>query len=206
MHGPFFITLNKFDWKNMPTISEDFVACPPRFIMTHTILVLIGGNPLAPNFQTGTGRFFLEDANTGPGTCFLRNAPFLSLDRFDAFLLFAGPNGNNTAALPNNVGLFLTSDMHGCQFMAYGPDRNNLTVEHNNFIGDPTQYATRYATIQAQNHAVFIALRPVQNAQPAANEYNFQLGANVIGMRKADGWHFFVRIATTEAYGGTREL
>lgn len=190
----------------MPSLTESFNDSPQVFIMSHTILVLAGGNPAQPNFQTGTGRFLLEDANTGPGTCFLRNASLLTWDRFNAFLLFAGPNAANAAALPNDVDRFITNDLSGCQFMAYGPDRNNLTVEHNNYIANNAQYALQYAAIQAQNHAVFIALRPVNNANPNADEYNFQLGANVVGVRKADGWHFYVRVATTQHYGGTREL
>lgn len=190
----------------MPSLTQEFNESPQRFIMTHTILVLAGGNPAAPNFQTGIGRFLLEDANTGPGTCFLRNASFFTWDRFNAFLLFAGPNNDNVAALPNTVDRFITNDLSGCQFMAYGPDRHTLTVEHNNHIANNAQYAIRYAHIQAQNHPVFIALRPVNNAHPGHDQYNFPLGANVVGVRKANGWHFFVRVATTQHYGGTREI
>ena len=28
----------------------------------------------------------------------------------------------------------------------------------------------------------------------------------MVGVRKADGWHFFVRVATTQHFGGTREI
>jgi len=90
--------------------------------------------------------------------------------------------------------------------MAYGADRHNLTVEHNNYINNNAQYAARYAQIQAQNHPIFVALRPVNNPKPNPDEYNFLLGANVVGVRKADSWHFFVRVATTQQYGGTREI
>jgi len=85
----------------MSSLTTEFNASPQRFIMTHTILVIAGGNPAQPNFRTGIGRFRLEDANTGPGTCFLRNASFTTFDRFNAFLLFAAPNNDNVAALPN---------------------------------------------------------------------------------------------------------
>ncbi len=189
----------------MPSLTEEFNVSPQRFIATHTILVIGGGNPAQPNFQTGIGRFTLEDANTGPGTCFLRNASFFTWDRFNAFLLFASPNNHNVSVLPNTVDRFITNDLSGCQFMAYGPDRHNLTVEHNNHIADNTQYALRYAEIQAENHPVFIALRPVNNDHPNPDQYNWMLGANVVGVRKDDGWHFFVRVATTQQHRATRE-
>jgi hypothetical protein len=190
----------------MASLTQEFDASPQTFIMTHSILVLGGGNPAQPNFQTGAGKFVLEDANTGPGTCFLRKASYIAWDYFNAFLLFASPNNDNVAALPNTVDRFVTNDLSGCQFMAYGPSRDNLTVEHNNQIANNALYAARYAQIQAQHHVIFIALRPVNNANPNADEYNFQLGANVVGVRKADGWHFFVRVATTQHFGGTREI
>ena len=188
------------------SLSSDFKNSPQVWIMTHTYLVIQGNNPSGPAFTTGTASFRFEDANTGPGTCFLRKAGLLDFDCFKAFLLTAAPNSDNSFALPNDVDLFLTADMHGCQFFAYGADRNHLTVEHNNYITTPASYGVRHGVVTGGVHATTIALRPVTAPQPAADEYNFALGANVVGLRKDDGWHFFVRTSTTQAYGGTREL
>ncbi|MEM7422294.1 MAG: hypothetical protein AAF334_01150 [Pseudomonadota bacterium] len=188
------------------SITSEFTASPQVWIMTHTYLVLQGNNPAGPNFNTGSQYVRFTDANTGPGTCFLESASWFSLDRFKAFLLTADPNSDNSHALPNDVNFFLTADMHGCQFLAYGADRNNLTVEHNNYFANPANYAVQHAAINGGGHNVMIALRPANVAAPAADQYNFPMGANVVGVRKADGWHFYVRVSTTQAYGGTREL
>ncbi len=97
----------------MASLTQEFDASPQTFIMTHSILVLGGGNPSQPNFQTGAGKFVLEDANTGPGTCFLRKASYIAWDYFKAFLLFASPNNDNVAALPNTVDRVVTDDLSG---------------------------------------------------------------------------------------------
>ena len=72
------------------------------------------------------------------GAC---SAGLVDFDGFKAFLPTAAPNADNSCALPNDVDFFLTADMRGCQFLAYGADRNNLTVEHDNCIAAPVCYA-----------------------------------------------------------------
>ena len=46
-----------------------------------------------------------------------------------------------TSRRSNTVDRFVTNDLSGCQFMAYGPSRDNLTVEHNNQIANNALYA-----------------------------------------------------------------
>ena len=55
-------------------------------------------------------------------------------------------NNNNLYALPTQQPdeyYMLTDAMNGCQFLAYGPDRQHVTVEHNNYIDTPANYVTR---------------------------------------------------------------
>jgi hypothetical protein len=102
---------------------------------------------------------------------------------------------------------FLTADMSGCQFLAYGPDRNNLTVEHNNYFGPgAASYVARYNLIHGAGHAVFMALRPSAVVTAQADEYYIIEGANVIGVKKPDGWHFYARTRTDRGFGPTKEL
>jgi hypothetical protein len=82
-----------------------------------------------------------------------------------------------------------------------------LTVEHNNYFGPgAASYTARYNLIHQQGHAVFIALRPSTVATNAADHYYIIEGANVVGVKKAGGWHFYARTRTDRAFGPTREL
>jgi hypothetical protein len=97
--------------------------------------------------------------------------------------------------------------MSGCQFLAYGPNRNHLTVEHNNYFrsGGAT-YVKRYNQVQGAGHAIFISLWPSANVTQYPDEYYIIEGANVVGVKKADRCHFYSRTRTDSGYGPTREL
>ena len=97
------------------------------------------------------------------------SAGLFDFDAFKAFLLTAAPNPDNSCALPNDVDLFLTADMRGCQFLAYGADRNNLKVEHNNCIAAPANYGARHGAVAGGGHATMISLRPVAAVCAGAN-------------------------------------
>ncbi|GLQ98824.1 hypothetical protein [Dyella mobilis] len=191
------------------SVTSDFSGSPQTWIMTHRFVTptasYIGA---AGALATGNGSFRFEDAGAGGGGNLLKPAGWKDLlDYFNAFYLGATPNQNNNIALSNQNSLFLTADLSGCQFLAYGPDRNNLTVEHNNFFaGGNAAYVARYNLIQGAGHAVFIALRPSAIATQQADEYYIIEGANIIGVKKADGWHFYARTRTDRAFGPTREL
>ncbi len=103
-----------------------------------------------------------------------------------AYYLLGLPNNNNSYALPNDVPFMITMHLSGCQFMAYGPDRDHVTVEHNNYITAPGNYALRQGVVAAANHAFFFQVRPGIEYQP------MQL-ANVVGIRGGTGWQFYLR-------------
>jgi hypothetical protein len=194
------------------SVTSEFDANPQVWIMTHRFVVPIASYVGAPgSIPTGVGRLkFHEDPFGALGGCLLRLAPDLNdADCAYAFFLAAAPNNDNSAALPNGTPRFLTCDLSGCQFLAYGPNRNNLTVEHNNYVGGGgVNYTNRYNLINGQGHAVFIALRPNFAAPqfPAVDEYDPTLGANVVGVYTGTGWHFYARKKTDRQFGPTVEL
>ena len=106
-------------------------------------------------------------------------------------------NNNNEYALPTQIPspyFMLTDGMNGCQFIAYGPDRQHVTVEHNNFIANPANYATRLNQVQQQNHAYLFHISGGVNNQITNGTYNRMQGINIIGdYTKASGWRFWVR-------------
>lgn len=190
------------------TVNSEFAANPALWIMTHRYVVPTASYVGAPGaLPTGDGAFLFEATDRGVNGYILRTAGWSALfDYFNAFYLAALPNQDNNVALTNTSSLFLTADLSGCQFLAYGPDRNNLTVEHNNYIGGGVTYAGRYAAIQGANHAVFMALRPSTVVTANADEYYIIEGANIVGQKRADGWHFFARKRSDRGFGPTNEL
>jgi hypothetical protein len=191
------------------SVTSEFEASPQKWIMTHRFVTPTASYVGAPGaLATGNGSFKFEDAGAGGGGNLLRTAGWSDLaNYFNAFFLSAQPNQDNSVALSNTNNLFLTADMSGCQFLAYGPDRNNLTVEHNNyFTGGGATYLNRYNLVHGAGHNIFVALRPSAGVTQAANEYYIIEGANVVGVKKGDGWHFYSRTRTDRGYGPTREL
>jgi hypothetical protein len=193
----------------MMSVTSEFNANPQTWIMTHRFVTPAASYVGAPGaLPTGDGSFRFEDAGAGGGGNLLRIAGWGDvLDYFNAFYLSAAPNQNNNVALSNTNNRFLTADLSGCQFLAYGPNRLNLTVEHNNHLaGGAAAYLARYNLIQGAGHAVFIALRPSAIVTRQADEYYIVEGANIVGVKKADGWHFYARTRTDRGFGPTTEL
>jgi hypothetical protein len=173
------------DYKMAGGLNKQFMANPVFFMRHHFIHVPVGaGGGLLAN---GRGRFGLTAI--AHGGCMLGNFASTSLfaHPIDAYFLLANPNNLNVQALPNNVRFMFTNHLNGCQFLAYGPNRNNLTVEHNNWLAGPAaNYPNRVNAIAAAGHAYFFRVRP-------GIDYNIMQGANVVGVRGGGGWQFYVR-------------
>jgi len=89
---------------------------------------------------------------------------------------------------------FFTPDMSGCLFAAYGPNDQNLTVEHVNVrtAAALVPIAARLAIIVAAGHAFCRVLSPTPFIHPNVTLYN--TGANVIGvLNPVGGWTFHFR-------------
>lgn len=191
------------------SVSTEFASDPVTWITTHRFVTPTASYVGAPGaFTTGDGSFKFEDAGAGGGGYLLKKAGTFDLvNYFNAFYLAALPNNDNTAVLTSAHSRFLNADLSGCQFLAYGTSRSALTVEHNNyFAGGAATYAGRYAQITGMGYNIVISLRPSPGPTANAHEYNILEGANVVGIKQADGWHFHVRKQTDRAVGTTMEL
>lgn len=156
--------------------NSDFVAEPRTFILAKAILVPGG-------LAAGEGYFTLADNNAT--SCLLRAST--SAGDLRGFYVKPLPNANNAFALPVTSDYMFTDLLNGCQFLAYGLDRFNVTVEHNNFIDAPANYPARYDAVHGANHPYFFSFRP-------GIDYDIKQGACIIGtFDPGSGWHFWVR-------------
>ncbi|EFA7747765.1 TPA: hypothetical protein OF519_005169 [Escherichia coli] len=103
---------------------------------------------------------------------------------------------NNVYSLPSQQRgkyYMFTDAMNGCQFLAYGPDRQHITVEHNNYISYHDNYITRLNFIKEQQHNYFFHLSAGGNDIPNGL-YNSLQGINIVGeYTTINGWRFWVR-------------
>jgi hypothetical protein len=174
-------------------LNKEFIAGPVQFMASNFIYAPDNG------LVNGVGQLGLTSVSTRP-TKSCRIGPFASTTPeasskwhgfgshpISAYYLLGHPQQDNANVLPTTVRFMLTMHLSGCQFLAYGPDRFNVTVEHNNYIGGiGGDYVAHHAQIQGANHPYFFALRP-------GIDYDPMLLANVVGIRDANGWHFYVR-------------
>ncbi|HXC06993.1 MAG TPA: hypothetical protein VNZ86_19675 [Bacteroidia bacterium] len=167
------------------SLTTDFLANPIAFMRTQSILI--------PAQVTG-GNGHFQFAAQGAHAAVLQNAGAGNIPGY-----YAQPvaNNNNVFALPTQQPAtysMLTDAMNGCQFLAYGPDRQHITIEHNNFIGNPALYAARLNTITLQNHAYFLHLTATGVNNIPGGTYDPASGLNVVGQyTTANGWRFYVR-------------
>lgn len=156
--------------------NSDFVAEPRTFILAKAILVPGG-------LGAGEGFFTLVDNNAT--SCLLRASN--SADDLRGFYVKPLPNSINPYELPITANYMFTDLLNGCQFLAYGLDRFNVTVEHNNYLDDPANYAARYDAIHGANYPYFFSFRP-------GIDYVIEQGACIIGVFDlVTGWSFWVR-------------
>lgn len=106
-------------------------------------------------------------------------------------------NNNNVFALPTQqpgTYYMLTDGMNGCQFIAYGPDRQHVTVEHNNFINNPLNYAARLNQVQQNNNPYLFNIGAGANDNVPTGIYDPAHGINIVGeYTTANGWRFWIR-------------
>lgn len=170
-------------------MNTEFMANPAGFISNRWLMV-----PSVIGLNNGAGTFGIyPNGNHGAIVRpFVRNSYWSHPMR--AYYLKPAPNAENSHVLPNDVSYMFTDTMNGCQFLAYGPDRNNVTVEHNNYFGGTAaNYVTRRNLIQGAGHAFYWEVRPNQ-------EYNPLQGAVVIGVRSGVGWQFYLRLNANMAF------
>jgi hypothetical protein len=87
-----------------------------------------------------------------------------------------------------------TDQMNGCQFIAYGSNRQHVTVEHNNFINNPAKYDERLNKIRQEHPKYLFHMSAGANDQITNGIYDRQHGVNIVSeYTTTNGWRFWVR-------------
>lgn len=168
------------------SLTTDFLANYQAFMPTHAILIpaqIAAGNGGFQFNAQGVYAALLQTAQAGTN--------------IKGYYVHPVANNNNVFALPTqqpNTYYMLTDALNGCQFIAYGPDRQHVTVEHNNFINNPATYAVRLAQIQQQNYPYLFHITAGAINDITHGSYNPQQGINIVaGYTTISGWQFWVR-------------
>ena len=158
---------------------DNFIYAPDNGLVNGVGMLGLTEVSTRPTKSCRIGRFASTTAQAGPKWYNTGSHPI------QAYYLLGLPQQDNAHALPNNVPFMLTMHLSGCQFLAYGPDRHNVTVEHNNYFNNVGGTYPNRAALHAHD-PFFFQVRP-------HIEYNPMQLANVVGVRLATGWHFYLR-------------
>lgn len=111
-----------------------------------------------------------------------------------AYYLPAQVDKTTSLQLGRDADYFFTDTITGCQFMAYGNNRHNLTVCHVNALnrGD-AKYDEEAAEIKSAGYPVQIIYGKRQYQSGLAPLDAPEVVVTVVGWRRADGWHFYQR-------------
>jgi hypothetical protein len=113
-----------------------------------------------------------------------------------AYYLASEVDKTKSLSLRSKADYFFTDAITGCQFMAYGNDRHNITTCHVNALnnGGMTVYNAEAKGIREANFPITIIYgQPHYQAGLNQGEDKGNVVVTVIGWRRADGWHFYTR-------------
>jgi hypothetical protein len=167
----------------MPSLAQQFLINPVAFMHNRAILI-------PAQVPAGNGEF--EFVAQGDAAAVLQRGMVIP-----GFYVKPVANNDNPFVLPtqHTEPYFMFTDaMNGCQLIAYGPDRQHLIVEHNNYIGLPANYAAHLAAIQATNPAYLFHMTAAMADNIPGQAYDPNHGSNIVGeYSRAGGWRFWVR-------------
>lgn len=111
-----------------------------------------------------------------------------------AYYLPAQYNTTQSMRLGDDCDYFFTDIITGCQFMAYGNSRHDLTVAHVNALDrGAVVYDREAAGVRAQRFPIEIIHGQRQYRADLSEEDGANSVVTIIGWRRADGWHFYAR-------------
>jgi hypothetical protein len=111
-----------------------------------------------------------------------------------AYYLPAHYDRTTTLQLGRDADYFFTDTITGCQFMAYGNNRHNITVCHVNALNrGNAAYDTEATEVRQANYPVEIIYGKRQYQGDLSPLDAPEVVVTVIGWRRADGWHFYQR-------------
>jgi hypothetical protein len=103
---------------------------------------------------------------------------------------------DKTMAMPlgKDCDFFFTDAITGCQFMAYGNNRHNITVCHVNALTlGSAFYNNEAAQLRQASYPIEIIHGQSQYQAGLAAVDRPHVVVTVVGWRRADGWHFYER-------------
>jgi hypothetical protein len=182
-------------------LNKQFIRGPAVFLQTHTLMV----NPQAYGAQAIAGGqvnidLVLADNKTNPKIVRLESYDNRKhgwgAEEIAAYYLPAIVDNYSTQQIGNARQYMFTPDLSGCLFAAYGPNADNITVEHVNVrsANAPAGLIANRAAAALNGNAFvrIIAPGPVAGGAPP-NVITYATGANVVGVRGAGGWSFIYR-------------
>lgn len=177
-----------------------FMRNPAGFLQTHTLMVNPDGHGVGQKIPTPVAEIDMNPL-VGPITpqvVMMLNYLALTGSKesvsISAYYLPAIVDNTSTMKIGVGKPYFFTADLSGCLFAAYGPNNQDLTVEHVNVRtpGALVPITPRIGAIVAAGYAYCRILSPTANV--AANA-TYTTGGNVIGvLDPAGGWTFHYRV------------
>lgn len=181
-----------------------FKRNPSNFLANHTLMVSPDGHGPAQKIPSPVAEIDLSPlvGPKNPESVMLLN--YLKVEgkregqSISAYYLPA--NVDNTSTLRIGVGkpYMFTPDLSGCLFAAYGPNANDLTVEHVNVrtIAAVVSIPVRAVAILNGGYPYCKIITPVPITVPVgtAQVANYNTGGNVVGVLTDNGWVFHYRV------------
>jgi hypothetical protein len=177
-------------------LNQQFINDPERFL---------SGCKSIDTAKTQHGSGYAIDANGiasldmvaySPSQVMVKQADgrFFSETPIRAYYLPSQVNQTMSMNLGSNSNFFFTDLITGCQFMAYGNNRHNLTVCHINALdeGAPA-YERAAAGIRSHRFPIEIIHGPSQYRAGLSAVDGPNSVVTVVGWRRTDGWHFYAR-------------
>lgn len=111
-----------------------------------------------------------------------------------AYYLTSKVDRTKAMVLGSDCDYFFTDAITGCQFMAYGNTRHNVTVCHVNALTEGAAvYRSEAARVQSAGFPIEIIHGQSQYQAGLPEAQRPHVVVTVIGWRRADGWHFYER-------------
>lgn len=161
-------------------LNEEFRKDPLNFLLKYNLSVVDGvmrTGPQRVGFSADQERVLLRRFDGEPN----RND-----NPLDIYFLLALPDAENHAL---NFGqtdrnYFFTSTLSGCQVLIYGPDKKNLSIQHNNDLKGVGEYERYFAKIPENN----INVRVHNGGMYDITQDDI---GNIVGVRNESGWNFY---------------
>ncbi len=179
-------------------VSADFLDNPVAFFRQHYFAPT--GSITTP---PGDGIFDITKMDDPPTFVVQKGA------KVKGYLARADANKLNIHKLPKDKPdpyFMFTDSMTGCQFIAYGSSRFDITVEHNNYLALSLQkpdgeqksrdaYAKRLSDVMKLGNPFFMNLSPGDEIDVCNRQtYKADPGASILGVFKPTvGWQFWIK-------------